>query len=129
MLDGIEHAVLAIPLTDDRQEHVVEVKRHSARWRVMMSKSSTPVAAHETHPVPGRIADSGAERASRVKSLLRERRRIALTFRRTQDDRDRAELQQIDLELAQYQIDIPAIQEQVAMRKQGIRKPAMRRAE
>ena len=94
-----------------------------------MSPSGTPVPAHETHPLTGRIADSVPERAARVKSLLRERRRIALTSRRTQDERDRAELEQIDQELAQHHIDIPAIQEQVAIMRQRIRKPVIRRAE
>jgi putative NADH-flavin reductase len=86
-----------------------------------MNKSSTPVQAHKTHPLTRRIADSVAARASQVKTLIRERRRLALTFRRTQDERDRAELEHIDQELAQHQIDIPAIQEQVAMRKGGSR--------
>lgn len=93
-----------------------------------MSTSSTPVPAHKTHPLTGRIADSVTARASQVKALIRERRKIALMFRRTQDARDRAELEQIDQELAQHHIDIPAIQEQVAMRKQGIREHIIRRA-
>ncbi len=94
-----------------------------------MSTSSTPAQAHKIHPLTRRIAESVAARASQVKALIRERRKIALTFRRTQDERDRAELEHIDHELAQHQIDIPAIQEQVAMRKQGIREPVIRRAE
>ena len=94
-----------------------------------MSTSSTPAQAHKIHPLTRRIADSVATRASQVKTLIRERRKIALTFRRTQDECDRAELEKIDHELAQHHIDIPAIQEQVAMRKQGIREPVIRRAE
>jgi len=94
-----------------------------------MSTSSTPAQAHKIHPLTHRIEESVAARASQVKALIRERRKIALTFRRTQDERDRAELEHIDRELAQHQIDIPAIQEQVAMRKQGIREPVIRRTE
>jgi putative NADH-flavin reductase len=94
-----------------------------------MSTSSTPAQAHQIHPLTRRIADPVAARASQVKALIRERRKIALTFRRTQDERDRAELEHIDRELAQHQIDIPAIQEQIARRKQGIREPVIRRAE
>ena len=94
-----------------------------------MSTSSTPVPAHEVRPLTRRIADSVAAPTSQVKTLIRERRKIALTFRRTQDERDRAELEHIDHELAQHHIDIPAIKEQVAMRKQGIREPVIRRTE
>ena len=92
-----------------------------------MSTSSTPAQAHQIDPLPRRIADSVAARASQVKALIRERRKIALTFRRTQDERDRAELEHIDQELARHQIDIPAIQEQVAMRKGGSRQPVSHR--
>ena len=75
-----------------------------------MNKSSTPPnQAHKIHPLRRRIADSVTARASRVKTLTRERRKIALTFRRTQDERDRAELEHIDQELAQHQIDMPAM--------------------
>jgi len=95
----------------------------------MISTSSTPAQAHKIHPLTRRIADSGAAPTSQVKTLIRERRKIALTFRRTQDERDRAELEHIDQELAQHQIDIPAIQQQVAKRKQGIHEPLIRRAE
>ena len=84
---------------------------------------------HEIRPLTGRIADSDAARASQVKALMRERRKVAVTFSRTQDEHDRAELVRIDQELAQHHIDIPAIQEQVAMRKRGIREPVLRRAE
>jgi putative NADH-flavin reductase len=82
-----------------------------------MSIKSKYLPAHQLRPLTGRIADSVAARASQVKDLIRERRRIAPTFRRTQDERDRAELEQVDQELAEHHIDIPAIQEQVAMRK------------
>ena len=61
-----------------------------------MSTSSTPAQAHKIHPLSRRIAESVAARASQVKALIRERRKIALTFRRTQDERDRAELEHID---------------------------------
>jgi putative NADH-flavin reductase len=94
-----------------------------------MSTSSTPAQAHKIHPLTDRIEESVAARASQVKALIRERRKIALTFRRTQDERDRAELERIDRELAQHQIDIPAIQEQIARRKQSIREPVIRRTE
>ena len=85
-----------------------------------MSKSGTQFPANEIRPLTGRIGESVAARASQVKTLIRKRRKIALTFRRTQDARDRAELEQIDHELAQHHIDIPAIQEQVAMRKKRL---------
>jgi hypothetical protein len=63
------------------------------------------------------MAESPEERMSQVKGLIRERRRLALAYRRTrsQDDRDRLDL--IDHELAGYNIDIPAILQSVARRK------------
>jgi len=85
-----------------------------------MRKSGAQFAAHEIRPLTDRIGESLAGRASQVKTLIRKRRKIALTFRRTQDARDRAELEQIDQALAQHDIDIPAIQERVAMRKKQL---------
>jgi len=85
-----------------------------------MSKSGTQFPANEIHPLTGRIEESVTARASQVKTLIRKRRKIALRFRRTRDARDRAELEQIDEELAQHHIDIPAVQEQVAMRKKQL---------
>jgi len=86
-----------------------------------MGTRSTHVPAHDIPRLTGRIAESVAARVSQVKTLMRERRKIALRFRRTQDERDRVELDQIDQELARHHIDIPAIQEQVAMRRGRIR--------
>lgn len=83
--------------------------------------TSTHVPAHDIHPPTGRIAESIEARVSQVQTLMHERRKIALRFRRTQDEGDRAELEQIDQELVKHHIDIPAIQQQVAMRKGGLR--------
>lgn len=93
-----------------------------------MGTNSTHVPAREIRPQMDRIADSVAAGASPVKALIRERRKIALMFRRTQDERDRAELERIDQELAKHRIDIPAIEARVAMRKQGFLGPVIRRA-
>ncbi|WP_200334974.1 hypothetical protein [Thiocystis violacea] len=88
-----------------------------------MSTSGTQTPAHDVDQLTGRIEESFPARVSQVKDLIRERRKLALTFRRTQTERDRVELEHIDQELAKHHIDIPAIQEQVAMRKEGLRKP------
>jgi hypothetical protein len=92
---------------------------------MVMSTSSTHVPAHEIHPLTGQGAESVAARASQVKGLIRERRKISLRFRRTKDERDRAELEHIDQELAKHHIDIPAIQARVAMRKRRTREPVI----
>ncbi len=60
-------------------------------------------------------------RALRVRALIHDRRRLAAAFRRTQDESDRAQLENIDRELIKHNIDIPAVQQQVAMRKRGVR--------
>ena len=93
-----------------------------------MITSSAHFLVHQVRALTGRKADAVAARASQVKTLIRERRKIALRFRRTQNERDRAELERIDQELAKHDIDIPAIQERTEMRKQGIREPVVRRA-
>ncbi len=53
----------------------------------------------------------------RVKDLIRERRRIALLYRRSQTDNDSHKLADIDQQLAGQGIDIPAIQRAVLHRK------------
>ena len=87
---------------------------------MVVSAGGTQFPAHGIRLLTSRIGESVAARASQVKTLIRKRRKIALTFRRTQDARDRAELEQIDQELAQHHIDIPAIQAKVAMRKKQL---------
>ena len=93
-----------------------------------MITSSAHLSVHQIRALTGPIAEAVTAGASRVKTLIRERRRIALTFRRTQNERDRAELERIDQELAKHGIDIPAIQERTEMRKQGILESVFRRA-
>ncbi|MCF7976631.1 MAG: hypothetical protein K9L82_01185 [Chromatiaceae bacterium] len=53
---------------------------------------------------------------ARTKELIRERRRVALAYRRSQSDSDRQRLKDIDQELARFNIDIPAILQLVAQR-------------
>lgn len=62
-------------------------------------------------------AESVEDRASQVKGLIRERRRLALAYRRSRNEVDREHLERIDHELAKYNIDIPAIQQSVARRR------------
>lgn len=93
-----------------------------------MSTSDTHVPVHDTHPLTDQREESVAARASQVKALIRERRKIALAFRRTRDAGDRIALEHIDQELAKHHIDIPAIQEQVAMRRRGVHEPVIHRA-
>ncbi|RKT44561.1 hypothetical protein [Thiocapsa rosea] len=62
-------------------------------------------------------AESVEDSTSQVKGLIRERRRIALAYRRSQSEIDRERLERIDRELAGYNIDIPAILQSVARRK------------
>jgi hypothetical protein len=94
-----------------------------------MTTSRAHLSVHQVRALTGRIADAVAARASQVKTLIRERRKIALTFRRTRDERDRAALERIDQELAKHDIDIPAIQERIEIRKQGVRELVVRRAD
>ena len=61
------------------------------------------------------LSEAVERRAGQVTDLIRERRRIALKLRRTQDDISRLELEQIDNQLVKYRIDIPAIQQRRAM--------------
>jgi hypothetical protein len=63
------------------------------------------------------MAESIEDRVSQVKGLIRERRRIALAYRRSQGEFDRDQLERIDHALAGYNIDIPAVQQSVARRK------------
>lgn len=62
-------------------------------------------------------AESADKPVSPVKALIRERRKIALTYLRSQSDADRRRLEDLDHELAGYNIDIPAVQHRVAQRK------------
>jgi hypothetical protein len=56
------------------------------------------------------IAASVMQRAEQVVDLLHRRRKMALAYKRTQDEDERIALEQIDSDLAKYHIDIPAIQ-------------------
>lgn len=62
-------------------------------------------------------AESIKRPVSPVKELIRKRRRIAMSYRRSQSEIDRYHLEAIDHELASYNIDIPAVQHCVAQRK------------
>jgi hypothetical protein len=56
------------------------------------------------------VAEAVEYRATQVQYLLLKRRKIALTYKRTQDESDRIALEHIDSELTAYRIDIPAVQ-------------------
>jgi hypothetical protein len=58
-----------------------------------------------------------AGRASQVRALIQLRRRIALSLKRTQDEVDQTKLAEVDHDLSKHNIDIPAIEKRVAMRK------------
>ncbi|CRI64396.1 hypothetical protein THIOKS11930002 [Thiocapsa sp. KS1] len=75
---------------------------------ITRSKNNRP-----NHP----MAESVEDRLSQVKGLIRERRRLALAYRRSRNEIDRDHLERIDRELAEYNIDIPAIQQSVARRR------------
>jgi hypothetical protein len=61
-----------------------------------------------------RLADAVEYRAKQVTELLRERRKLALAFKRTGDDSYRLRLEALDRALAVHRIDIPAVAERVA---------------
>lgn len=82
-----------------------------------MNTSGMHVQAHEKAPPTMQVEQSVVAIASQVKALIRKRREIALTLRRTHDETNRAELDHIDQDLQKHGIDIPAIKQQVAMRK------------
>jgi hypothetical protein len=71
----------------------------------------------DSRPVAKGVRAQGSPGISAVRDLIRARRRIALAYRRTQSDIDRHRLADIDRELAEYNIDIPAIEHLVAQRK------------
>jgi hypothetical protein len=63
------------------------------------------------------IFESVENRVRQVGDLLRERRRLALAFKRTGDEAYLSELIEKDIALAAHRIDIPAIAKQRAVRK------------
>jgi hypothetical protein len=63
------------------------------------------------------IAESVNHRAEQVRCLVQRRRKLALAYKRNQDESSRLELELIDHDLAQYRIDIPAIQRSAARGK------------
>jgi hypothetical protein len=63
------------------------------------------------------ILESVENRVRQVGDLLRERRRLALAFKRTGDEAYLSELREKDNALAEYRIDIPAIAKRRAVRK------------
>lgn len=87
-----------------------------------MSAKGTDVRPHGIQPLTDQGEQTPVVSVSQVKALIRERRQAALAFGRTRDAADRVELERIDQELARHHIDIPAIQQQVAMRKRGNRR-------
>lgn len=83
-----------------------------------MGRPNTKSIVRKGNTLPNpRMSESVEDRVSQVKGLIRERRRIALAYRRSQSDVDRDRLARIDRELAGHNIDIPAIQQYVARRK------------
>jgi putative NADH-flavin reductase len=63
------------------------------------------------------IAESVERRSREVGALLRARRKLALAFKRTRSEADRAELREMDDVLAEHRIDIPAIAERLAVKR------------
>jgi hypothetical protein len=66
------------------------------------------------------ISQAVEHRAQQVQCLVAKRRKIALAYKRTQDDAYRVELELLDRDLAQYRIDIPAIQRSAARTKKTV---------
>jgi hypothetical protein len=81
----------------------------------MQRKQHQPPGA--VHPPESGLAQAPQGRVSAISDLIRKRRRIALSYRRSRSDADLHKLHAIDLQLAGYNIDIPAIQHSVAQRK------------
>lgn len=65
----------------------------------------------------GPLLESVELRAQQVGDLLRERRRLALAFKRTGDEAYLSELRDKDNALAKYRIDIPAIEKRLTVGK------------
>ena len=55
------------------------------------------------------LAAGVAQRAAQVTDLILKRRKIAMAYRRSQTEEERIALALVDNDLAQYNIDIPAI--------------------
>ena len=60
---------------------------------------------------------------SHLKELIHQRRRVALAYRRSQSASDHRRLEDIDQELAGYNIDLPGIQHWVSQQKTRKRHP------
>jgi len=81
-----------------------------------MGRTSAYVGIKKGSLLTGSPLAAAIERRARaVGSLLRERRTTALALRRTQDERYRTALENLDKELIKYQINIPAIQQRQVM--------------
>ncbi len=63
---------------------------------------------------------------SHLKALIHQRRRVALAYRRSQSVSDQHRLEDIDQELAHFNIDLPGIQHWVSQRKTRTAIPAIR---
>ncbi|MEA3642932.1 MAG: hypothetical protein VBE63_23755 [Lamprobacter sp.] len=61
---------------------------------------------------------------SHLKALIHQRRRVGLAYRRSQSASDRRRLEDIDQELAHYNIDLPGIQHWVLEQKTRNRHPS-----
>jgi hypothetical protein len=55
------------------------------------------------------LAAGVEQRAAQVGDLILQRRKIAMAYRRSQSEEGRIALEQVDHDLARYNIDIPAI--------------------
>lgn len=63
------------------------------------------------------LEDSVESRARAIGGLLQARRRLALAFKRTGSETQRAELREMDDILAKHRIDLPAIAGRLAAKK------------
>lgn len=61
---------------------------------------------------------------SHLKELIHQRRKVGLAYRRSQSAGDRRRLEDIDQELARYNIDLPGIQHWVLQQKTRNRRPS-----
>jgi predicted DNA-binding transcriptional regulator YafY len=83
----------------------------------MARLGKTPARRQRDLSAGHQLAETPAPRIAAVSDLIRQRRRIALCYRRSRSEAELHQLRDIDHQLAAYNIDIPAIEHRVAQRK------------
>jgi hypothetical protein len=99
---------IGAPPTGDPQAIIRSVK--------MARLPKTPIRQKRDGSPSQQLAEGPEPRVAAVSALIRQRRKIALGYRRSLSEAELHHLRDIDHQLAGYNIDIPAIEHRVAQR-------------